>query len=393
MSVLDRLRARFTRPAPVEQRRATPTASTFALGTHGAGGALYNAVLAENLSVVTACVELISSTIAALPALVYLTRQAGRDETPDHPLARMIAHGVNPRSSWFDWMTWSVAQELLHGNSLSVLERGPDGELTALWPVPWGNVAVGMTSTGAMVFDVQNLVSPWASYGERRRYLASEVLLIRGRSDDGFLGRSVLSRAASVLETATGAQTFAASISRQGVNPAGVIGHPQALNAQAKDYLERTLSEGHAGAAQARRILILDESMTFTPYDVQGGDQELLASRRFGGEELARLFNVPPSLIGELSFGSFSNVETAGRFFSTFCIAPHVRRIESEFARTVFQGDGHHLMIDLAGLQRGDEVGRWQTYAIALANNVLSVAEVRQAEGWPPAAAAPAANP
>lgn len=392
MKILDHLRARFGKP---EQRRATPMLGSFSAGgLHGGGaGGLYNAYLAENLSVVTACVELISSTIASLPPIVYRATPGGREEAPGHPLSRLIANGVNERLPWFDWLQWSMGQQLLHGNSLSVIERNRDGELSGLWPAPWPNVNVGVTSDGAMVFDVQNLVCPWASYGERKRYRADEVLLIRARSDDSFLGRSVLSRAAGVIETATGTQQFAAAISRQGVNPSGTLSHPGKLGATARTYLNEEMANRHAGAINTRKVLLLDEGMQFSPFEIKASDAELLAARRYSGEELARLFSVPPSLIGEMSFGTYGNFETAGRFFSVFCIAPHVRRIESEFARSIFQDDGHHLTIDLSGLQRGDESARWQTYQIALSTGVLSIAEVRQAEGWGPIPAPGVAPP
>ena len=383
MSIFGRILSRLR--GPVEQRRASSTGGTFTMGPQAQTGGSYNAVLAENLSVVTACVELISSTIAALPALVYRSVPGGgREEAADHPLALLIARGVNARLTWFNWVAWTLGQVLLHGNALSVVERDRDGQVIALWPVPWPNVSVGMTTSGGLVFDVQNVVAPWASYGERRRYLASEVLLISLRSDDGWLGRSPLSRAVGVVQNAIGIQTFSSAVWTRAAVPSGILKHPGALSQDAKDNISRSFTTRFGGAANAGGTPVLEEGMSWEKTAMSPEDAEVLASRRFTGEELARLFNVPPSLIGELSFGSFTNVETAGRFFATFCIAPHVRRIESEFARSIFLGDEHHLVLDTAGMQRGDEAGRWATYQIALANNVLSVAEIRQAEGWPP---------
>lgn len=384
MSLLGRVLARL-RFAPVERRRATGYVGTLAMGPHARSGGYASTVLAENLSVVTACVELVSSTIAALPALVYRARPGGqREEARSHPLALLIAHGVNDRLTWFAWLQWTLGQLLLHGNALSVIERDGDGQLAALWPVPWPNVSVGVTPSGQMVFDVSNVVAPWASYGERRRCLASEVLLIALRSDDGLLGRSPVSRAAGVVQNAHGIQTFSNSIWERAAVPSGVLQHPGVLSEDAKNNISRSFAALFAGAAKAGGVPVLEENMTWEPQAMSPEDAEVLASRRFQGEELARLFNVPPPLIGDLSHGTFTNTETAGRFFATFCIAPHVRRIESEFARQVFAGDGCHLVLDTAGMQRGDEAGRWATYDIALRNQVLSIAEIRQAEGWPP---------
>ena len=156
---------------------------------------------------------------------------------------------------------------------------------------------------------------------------------------------------------------------------------------RARGYLRSEFERRNSGAVNAGSVLVLDEGIQVKPLSMSAEDAELIASRRFGGEELARLFNVPPPLVGQLEFGSYSNVETMGRYLSQFCLAPWARRIEAEFARSVFlPDDPHHLMIDLAGLQRGDEAGRWATYGIAIDKGILTVNEVRAGGRLQPAA-------
>lgn len=371
--------------APAAETRRTPGAiGAFGIGASAGTGGLgsYGAHLAENLATVTACVEVIAGTLSTLPAIVYRSLPQGREEAPRHPVSALIQR-PNSRQSWTDWLAMMVSQVLLHGNALSVVQHDQAGRPVGLIPVPWGSCTVTLSASGQLVFDVQYVASPWGNFGERRRYLQDEVFHLKGRSDDGFLGRSVLSRAPSVLNAAEGAQTFAASIWANSANPSLAVRHPGKLNAEAKGFLREEVTRMHGGAANARKVLVLDEAMSADPISLSAEDSELLASRRFGGEELARLFNVPPPLIGDLSHGSFTNVETAGRFFASFCLAPWARRIEAEFSRSVFpDGDGHHLLIDLAGLQRGDAAGRWATYAIAIDKGILSVNEVRSLEGW-----------
>lgn len=103
-------------------------------------------------------------------------------------------------------------------------------------------------------------------------------------------------------------------------------------------------------------------------------------------EELARLFNVPPRIIGDLQYGTFSNVETLMRRFAQNTLSPWIRQIESEFSRNIFGAsrDTHRLELDLSGLMRGDPTQRWQAWDIAVRNNILIADEVRQEEGWNP---------
>ena len=190
-----------------------------------------------------------------------------------------------------------------------------------------------------------------------------------------------------MLAAAQGAQTFATALWENMAAPSGSVKHPGRLANEAKQFLAERIRERYQGAHNAGRVMVLDEGMEWQAMSATAEDSELTDARRYSGEELARLFNVPPQLIGENQFGSFSNVETAGRFFATFCLSPWAKRVEAEFQRSVFvPGDDHHLMIDLAGLQRGDDQARWASYAIAKQYDVLSTDEIRAQEGWNPVA-------
>ena len=379
MSLWSRVRARLDGRA--ETRKAGAFASYGYPGLASPG--VYNAALAENLATVTACVELISGTMSTLPAYVFRQIPHGRAEAPEHPVSALIRR-PNGRQTWPDWLAMTMAQALLHGNALSIIERDADGRPAGLRPVPWPGITVSVTSEGRLTFDVLTGV-PGGGPPRPERYFDHEVFLLKGRSDDGYIGRSVLSRAPSVIATAAGSQTFAQALWAGGANPSLALQHPGRLNAEARGYLRSEFERRNSGAVNAGSVLVLDEGIQVKPLSMSAEDAELIASRRFGGEELARLFNVPPPLVGQLEFGSYSNVETMGRYLSQFCLAPWARRIEAEFARSVFlPDDPHHLMIDLAGLQRGDEAGRWATYGIAIDKGILTVNEVRAAEGYNP---------
>ena len=139
----------------------------------------------------------------------------------------------------------------------------------------------------------------------------------------------------------------------------------------------------HTGAKNMRRVLFMDPQSTFTPLSSTAEDSETLASRRFGGEEIARVLGVPPAIIGDLTHGTFTNSETAGRWFGQFCLRPYAVAIEQEIARVLLPADGSlHLELDMASLQRGSELEQWQAWEIAVRNGVLTPNEVRELAGW-----------
>jgi HK97 family phage portal protein len=355
------------------------------------GGALISPQTAENLSTVLACVGAISSAMASLPAYVYRTIEGGREIDDNHPVAQRIAEGPNQHQTWADWIEWTMASVLLRGNALSEIVTDSRGDLVALRPVPWEWCAVQLLPTGRLVYDVSEITSIYGGTGGTRRLLQDEVFHLRDRTDDGLIGRSRLQRAAAVVQAGLSIQTFANSLYANGVNPSGVLEIDGRLNSEAFEYLKKRFREAYGGPSSAAKAMVLDQGLKWKQISINPEDAEFLASRRFTVEELARLFGCPPPTIGDLSHGTFTNTETVGRWFAQHTLSPWIRKIESEFSRTVFSEATrrtHRLEIDMSGFQRGDPEARWRSWEIAVKNNILSVDEVRAEDGWNPRPAA-----
>jgi HK97 family phage portal protein len=360
--------------------------SAFAPG-HTAAGHHVNARIVENLSTVLACVGAVGSAIASLPAYVYRREGRGRVEVEAHPVARLL-RAPNAWQTWPDWIEWTLAQTLLHGNALSVIEYDGAGRPVALLPVPWSNVQPVMLPSGTIVFDVVRFTSMWGGTGMPRRLLPGEVFHLRDRSDDGILGRSRLSRAPEVLGNALALQEWTGAMWRNGATPAGALKFPATVAPATMERLRAQLSQGYTGSHNARRVLLLEGGAEWQAISVSPEDAEVLASRRFSVEELCRLYQVPPPIIQDYTHNTFTNAAQAALWFAQFSLGPWVRKIEAEFARSVFTDPAMMLEIDLSGLMRGDYEARWKAHEIAVRNQILDANEVREVEGWNPRAAA-----
>lgn len=165
---------------------------------------------------------------------------------------------------------------------------------------------------------------------------------------------------------------------------------PWHLSDVARNRLAASWDAAYSGANNARKTLLLEEGADWTPFSISPEDAEVLASRRFTVEELCRIFQVPPPIIQDYSHGTFTNTQQAALWFAQLSLTPWVRKIEAEFARTVF-GDGaeYHLEIDLSGLMRGDYAARWSAYGTAIDKGILTVDEIREAEGYNPIGSTP----
>ncbi|MEQ6331980.1 phage portal protein [Sphingobium sp. MK2] len=365
-----------------ERRSADPS---WAALTPGLGlGAAMSARAAENISAVFACTSAISSALAYIPALVYRRDGKGnRVEQFDHPLVALTRQGVNDQMTWPEFVEHFVASALLNGNGLAEVRRDRNGALIGLEFIPWSRVSVEYLSTGRLAYDVSD---PFGR-GRAKRLLQSEVLHLRDRSDDGLIGRSRLSRASETVAGVAAANTFAKGFLDRGGYPSGIITYPGVMNPEDKAAFARDFAKKHAGAQNVGRILVLDQGLTWTTAAISPEDAELLESRKFGVEEICRLFQVPPPLVQDYSHNTFTNSETAGRWFAQFTLAPWARKLEAEFARSIFSpASGFELELDLSAFLRGDPKTRWDAHKIAVETGVLDPDEVRHVEGWNPRA-------
>jgi len=396
MGVLRRLADRFDPPE-------TRVVDAAALGLDLATGRLINAAAAENLSTVLACVAAIASAIASLPAFVFRRATAGRTIAEGHPLMRLVREGPNPHQSWPNWCEWTMASVLLRGNALSQVVVDGAGRIEALVPIPWDCVSVQRLPSGRLAFDVVAFTGPFGATGRPRRLLEGEVLHLKDRSDDGLVGKSRLQRAAAVLSAGLSLQDFANALWENGAFPSGALELDGHLGEEAYNQLKTNFRDSFSGTKNAAKAMILDQGVKWKSIAIAPEDAEVLASRRFSTEELARVFNVPPPIIGDLSHGTFTNAETAGRWFAQHTLAPWIRKFEAEVSRSVFAAGEratHALELDLSGFLRGDPETRWRSHQIAIATGVLSPNEVREVEGFNPrpggdtfTAATPAAGP
>ena len=376
----------FTRdrpaPARVEPRlerrdvaRDAPEPGWFGLASMCGGNASYvTPRLAENLATVVAVVNAVSAGIASLPARVYRSEGNGRVEAPTHPVSRII-RSPNRWQTWPDWAEFTVAQMLLWGNALSVVERDGAGRPVALNPIPWGGVGVELLASGRLVYTADGL-----------RYLDTDVLHLKDRQDGPHVGRSRISRAPATIDSALGLQEFSGSVWQNAATPSLAIGLPPNITPAGRQRIDAFYAERNTGAHNARKILYTDTGVEVKALSVSPEDAEVLASRKFSVIELCRLFNVPPPIVQSYENNTFTNASQANLWFASNTLAPIARKLEAEFSRSVFADPAFHIEIDLSGLLRGDYATRWTANVAAVGAGILTADEVREQEGYGPRA-------
>ena len=204
-----------------------------------------------------------------------------------------------------------------------------------------------------LLYEVSDLTFTYDGYGKIRPLLSSEVLHIRERSDDGLVGRSRFSRAASTFAGALAIDNYQQQLFSQGVYPSGILSFKVGMvTPEQTQNIKQAFEQANAGPKQVGRTILLPFDLPWTQISMLPEDQELLNARRFSTEELPRIFGVSFPLSGNFLYSSFTNAETASRWFSQFTLTPWCRKIEAVFSRQLLSND-REFVIDLSGPLRG----------------------------------------
>jgi phage portal protein BeeE len=210
------------------------------------GGRLVTPIQAENLAALSACVQIISGAIATLPATVYRTASDGtRTEQPQHPASRLI-RAPNAHMTWPDLAEWAMASALLHGNALIGIDYDGAGRPTQLTPIPWPFVVPLLLPSNKLVFD--QMPFPFgATMLPPRRWLQGDVVHLKDRSDDGYLGRPRIQRAAEAVGNSLSLQEYNSGFWMDGAAPAGILTSEKSLNDDARKRLRAEFNEWRGG--------------------------------------------------------------------------------------------------------------------------------------------------
>lgn len=364
------------------EKRSVKATSWDLMRGHGfetEAGVSVSPYIAENLSAVFGCVQIISETVATLPLVVYRTEGDGvRKADPAHPVARLFYRDPNSLQTPPEFLEMMTAHCLLRGNAYAEIVRDNRGAPIELVPIHPDHVSVlRIPRTRRVVYDVSD------PDGGTRRLLADEMLHLKDRSDDGIVGKSRLHRARETFGTAIATERFASNVYRNGAALSGVLSHPDQIGKEASENVRNSFEEIHKGSGNAGRVAVLEEGLKWQSISVSPEDAQMLESRKFSTEQIARMFRVPPPVLGDLSNGSYSNVTELGRWFYQHTIIPWLTRWERVVERALFSEDArrsHECEFDADLLVRGDMLQRFQAYRIGRETGLYSANDLRRFE-------------
>ena len=349
-------------------------------------GQVVNETSALQVTAVYACVRLLAESIAGLPLHVYRYTEHGKERVLDHPLSRLLHDSPNPEMTSFTYRETSQTHILLYGNIYSQILRDRTGRVVGLYPLLPNRMEVDRDEDGNIVYTYTQMQQANPNIEKMRvRLPASEVLHIPGLGFDGLVGYSPIAMAKNAIGATMATDEYGSKFFENGARPSGVLKHPTILKDPAR--VRDSWNAAYGGSSNTGKIAVLEEGMEYQPITIPNNEAQFLETRKFQVSEIARIFRVPPHMIGDLEKATFSNIEQQSIEFVKYTLNPWISRWEQSLNKALLQPSEqgqYFIAFNVDGLLRGDYKSRMEGYAVGIQNGFMSPNDVRGLENMNP---------
>ena len=371
-----------SRDKPVTNRTAGSAYSFFMGGS--TAGKNVNERTAMQMTAVYACVRILSEAIAGLPLHLYrYTDEGSKEKALEHRLYGLLHDEPNPEMTSFVFRETLMTHLLLWGNAYAQIIRNGKGEVIALYPLMPNKMEVSRDENGELYYQYCRSSDEANSKDNQSnvKLRPYDVLHIPGLGFDGLVGYSPIAMAKNAIGMAIACEEFGAKFFSNGASPSGVLEHPGILKDPAK--VRDSWNAAYGGSSNSHKVAVLEEGMKYTPISISPNEAQFLETRKFQINEIARIFRVPPHMVGDLEKSSFSNIEQQSLEFVKYTLDPWVIRWEQSLSRVLFTPEEkktYFFKFNVEGLLRGDYQSRMTGYATARQNGWMSANDIRELE-------------
>jgi HK97 family phage portal protein len=343
---------------------------------------------AMGISAVWACNKVISESIGFLPVNMMQESGSTKKLAVGHPAYSALKYAPNCEITTQSFTELLTSHSVLQGNGFAkIARRSGTGTAVEFYPIQPQMVYPDREKTGQrrLVYVVREEHQPDKTYTVERGK-PQDILHIRGLGWDGIRGYSVITMARQSIGTAIAQERNVANFYAKGGRVPYVLKHPAKFkDDQAADQFRANWEKTYADPHKAP---ILEGGLVYESIGLSAADAQLIESRMFTIPEICRWFSVFPTIVGDLSKATFSNIEALSEQFVRFTLMTHLTRWEQELWRCVLTPDekeqGYFFRHDLSVLLRADFQARTVGYAAMLQSGKNSINEVRAMEGENP---------
>ena len=366
-----------------EQRSSDPSrgwlSSTI---TSNLSGANVSGEAALSLSTVYACIGKISSTVAAVDKNVYKRLKKGKDLQQGHPLAILLNENADFQTTSYNFWESVISDSLLYGKGFGYIERSKSGDPIGLVYMPAPQVKQFTNPKGLKRFAFSPAPQDGADHVKRLEISNEDVICI-----PAFRGLAPIELHRQNLGLAKSAENYGASFFGSGGHLSGVLKVDKSLTDEQYQALKNQWNMTYHGPQANHATAILEHGIEYEKFGIPPDQAQFIETRKMQSQEIARIFGVPASIVGLESNLNYNSVEQQAIFFSTFTLAPVVKKIENELNTKLLkpQDAGRYFIdFDMSSMMRGDAATRSSYLSTLIRDGVMTINEARAVEGLNP---------
>jgi len=331
---------------------------------------------ALSITAVWCACQILAGTIGSLPLPLYERIDIGKERAVDHPLYNLLKLKPNSEMSAISYRESMMLHLMLWGNHYSEISRNNANVITELWPLlPY---KMSWKRIDGKIIYIYNLPD-----GTQALLPKERVLHISGLSPNGLFGYNMVTKGKEALGISAALEEYAGRYFSNNAKPPVVIEHPGDLGKDAANNLKTSWNEVNAGLSNSHRVAILEEGMKLKEFGSDPENSQVLQSRKFSVNEVARLTNMPPHMLKDLDKATFSNIEEQGIEFVTYTLRTWLVRLEQGYSLQLLsdsERDTYFWEHLIDGLLRGDTEKRWGAYDHGFRSGVWSPNDIRAME-------------
>ena len=338
---------------------------------------------AMQMTAVYSCVRILAEAVAGLPLHLYRYKEDnGKEKAIDHTLYHLLHDEPNPEMSSFVFRETLMTHLLLWGNAYAQIIRNGKGEVIALYPLIPSRMTVNRDENGQLYYEYFSVSDDINSNSSRTVVLMPrDVLHIPGLGFDGLVGYSPIAMAKNAIGMAIACEEYGAKFFANGAAPSGVLEHPGTIKDPKK--VREAWQSQFGGSSNAGRVAVLEEGMKYTPISISPEQAQFLETRKFQINEIARIFRIPPHMVGDLENRVFKYRTAIFRVCKIHFRSMGYSIWEQSLMRALLSNDEkkeYFIKFNLEGLLRGDYESRMKGYSIGRQNGWMSANDIRELE-------------
>lgn len=334
--------------------------------------------LSLGVTAVYACINILGNSIGKLPFQAFEKTNEGRKRLKEHSVAKLIETRPNPFQTPFTFKKMLETHRGLWGNAYANIEFDRYGFPVALWPLNPKYTEPYFDHERGQLWYITQLPN-----GQTKKLHHEEVIHLPGMVIEGFKGLSPIRVARESIALGLSTKEFVGRFYKNGTSTRGILKVPQPLKKESKDKMREEWEKANSGLDNSQRVAILDAGLEYQSISMPLADAQFIETLKDNLDEIARIFNVPPHMIGNLERATFNNIEHMGLEFLQNTMEPILVLWEEEFAYKLFlnsESKSFYVKFNVNSLLRGDSQSRAEYYRTMSNIGAYNINQIRELE-------------